>query len=245
MAETREFHLPRRTPAADIEALLPEDLLPHDGADIPEGCARARLAADLRAAAARFGARPKDLLIVSGLGGAPDITSLISCYGVRVMPDGVLPFAAGALRANPSLTTVALVPHSTGVSLGRLVEAARADLDLTCLVINGGCRQRGARYDCELAGIAGSVGTGLIARVQPGDEDSAGTVFTALQRKGFSLIEVIGRCASCGSEDGAKVPDGRGVLLEKPVLKRGRPPRLLERGAPSPAEKEKLWETLR
>ncbi|MFH2205028.1 MAG: hypothetical protein ABIJ96_18115 [Elusimicrobiota bacterium] len=245
MSEPLGFCPPVRALAPDLEPLTPDDFLPRRPCLIEGNCVRARLAADLREAAALFGAPPKDLLLVSGLGGKPDITALFTSYGARTAPEAVLPFASGALRANGALTVIAIVPHTTGESLGRLVDAAREDLDITCLVVNGGCRQRGASYDAELAALAGSIGTGYIARVQPGEAPCAATLFSALQRKGFSLVEVIGLCAACDGADSTPAPDGRGVLIEKPAHPRGRPATPLRRSTLTQAERETLWRTLR
>ncbi len=247
MPETREFRAPVRAAAAGCAPLTPEDFLPRGAPSIDPECVRARLASDLRAAAARFGVRPKDLLLVSGLGGAPDIPALVAGYAARVAPDGVLPFAGGAYRANPSLTIVALVPHTTGAWLGRLIDAAREDVDIVCVALNGGCRQRGASYDSELAGIAGSVGTGFIARLQPGEECCVEVLAAAMQRRGFAFIEAIGACSSCpGSPAAADVPEGRGVLIEKPAVRRSRLDSPLRRGIGlSRSERDRLWDIFR
>jgi len=197
------------------EAGEPEEFIPEGGLTGAAGCARTLLAADLRTALARFGVRPADVFIVSAMAGPKDIVSQIRAHSARLGSSGALPFSTGAWGAKPSLTIVAAVPLSSGAVLSRIIEAGRRDLDIVCLVINGGCAQRAASYDRELASVAGSVGMSFIARCVPGEEECAQTLFDALRRRGFSFVEVVGTCGVCPGAQEADVPEMRGVLIEK------------------------------
>ncbi len=246
VSNEKGFEVPVRTPAVEIRGVKAEDFLPEGGVAGKgrEGCVRLKLATDLRAASARFGVRPKDLALVSGAEGGPDLTELVASYGVRLSPEGVLPFCGGALRANPGLTIVGLLPHSTGSGLGRWVDTARADVDITCLVVNGGCGQAGATYDPELASFAETSGAGLIARLRPGEEGAADILFAALQHKGFSWIDCVGLCPVCGSEGEATGKSG--ILSEKePATAAGGLCPVALSTALTSEERERLWDLYR
>lgn len=246
MSDNSEFLIPQRSPAVEAPIRTAEDFLPSDASHRPKlhpDCMRSRLLHDLREALAAFGVAPKDVLLLSGLGGQPDVTDFISAYNVRLSAEGVVAFAVGALRANPALTVAAVLPHSTGASLGSLVDAARKDIDGVFLVVNGGCRQRGAYYDPELLGVAGAVNSGFIARIVAGQEHSVPTLLAAFQRKGFAFVEVVGLCTQCGSENSADVPPGRGVLICSDSTGRPRSASPLMRGVRMTAEeKNRLWD---
>jgi 2-oxoglutarate ferredoxin oxidoreductase subunit beta len=166
----------------------------------------------------KLGLSQDETVLVSGIGcssrtpGYVDINTLHTTHG------RALAFATGVKVANPDLKVVVVTGDGDATAIGgnHFIHAARRNIDLTVLLYNnyiygmtgGQCSPttpRGANASTaqhgnleppfNISGLAIAAGASFVAR---GDAYNVkkleGLIEKALQRKGFSLVEVVSPC---------------------------------------------------
>jgi 2-oxoglutarate ferredoxin oxidoreductase subunit beta len=159
-----------------------------------------------------------EAVMVSGIGcssrtpGYVDINTLHTTHG------RALAFATGVKHANPGLKVIVITGDGDATAIGgnHFIHAARRNIDLTVLLYNNyiygmtggqcspttprGAKASTAQYGSleppfNISGLAKAAGASFVAR---GDVYNVrrldGLIEKAMQRKGFSLVEVVSPC---------------------------------------------------
>ncbi|HKY05530.1 MAG TPA: 2-oxoacid:ferredoxin oxidoreductase subunit beta [Blastocatellia bacterium] len=102
------------------------------------GCGDFGVLRALEIAAGRLGIRPKDLMVVSGIGCSSNLPGFIHTYGVHSLHGRAVAVATGIKLANHDLKVVITGGDGDGygIGLGHFIHAMRRNLDLTYIVMN-------------------------------------------------------------------------------------------------------------
>jgi 2-oxoglutarate ferredoxin oxidoreductase subunit beta len=92
----------------------------------------------LEIAAGKLGIRPKDLVVVSGIGCSSNLPGFIHTYGVHSLHGRAVAVATGIKLANHDLKVVITGGDGDGygIGIGHFIHAMRRNLDLTYIVMN-------------------------------------------------------------------------------------------------------------
>src|SRR6185437_13380379 len=117
-------------PIESYEGIIDSDWCP--------GCGDFGVLKALKIAAGRLGIKPKDLIVVSGIGCSSNLPGFIRAYGVHSLHGRAVAVASGAKLANHTLHVVAVGGDGDGFGIGisHFIHAARRNLDLTYIVMN-------------------------------------------------------------------------------------------------------------
>jgi 2-oxoglutarate ferredoxin oxidoreductase subunit beta len=182
------------------------------------GCGNGNVLGSILRAFAKLELEKRDIVVVTGIGcwgKADDYISTNTFHGTH---GRALAFATGVKLANPRLKVVALMGDGDGATIGgnHLIHAARRNVDITAVVVNnfnygmtGGqysgttpenaitstsrCGHIEEGFDlCKLVEAAGApfVARGTVYGITQLDK----LVEQALNKKGFSFVEVIAPC---------------------------------------------------
>src|ERR671931_1679973 len=102
------------------------------------GCGDFGVLRALEIAAGKLGIKPKDLVIVSGIGCSSNLPGFIHAYGVHSLHGRALAVATGIRLANTELKVVITGGDGDGygIGIGHFIHAMRRNLDLTYVVMN-------------------------------------------------------------------------------------------------------------
>ncbi|MGH9840319.1 MAG: thiamine pyrophosphate-dependent enzyme [Blastocatellia bacterium] len=117
-------------PISTYESVVEPDWCP--------GCGDFGVLRALEIAAGRLGIRPKDLMIVSGIGCSSNLPGFIHAYGVHSLHGRAVAVASGIKLANHDLKVVITGGDGDGygIGIGHFIHAMRRNLDLTYIVMN-------------------------------------------------------------------------------------------------------------
>lgn len=184
------------------------------------GCGDFGVLKGVKMAASKLGIKPKDLLIVSGIGCSSNLPGFIHAYGVHSLHGRSVPVASGAKIANRDLNVVITGGDGDGygIGLGHFVHAMRRNLDLTYVVMNnqiyglttgqaspttakGHKTKSTPRGNVELPinpiALALVSGATYIARAFSGEPGHmADMIAGGIAHKGFALVDVFSPCVT-------------------------------------------------
>ena len=102
------------------------------------GCGDFGVLNALRAAAAKLGLQPHEIVVVSGIGCSGKISSYFNSYGLHTLHGRSLPVAQGVKLANPQLTVIASGGDGDGygIGAGHFMHAVRRNVDVTYIVMD-------------------------------------------------------------------------------------------------------------
>ena len=182
------------------------------------GCGNGTVLGAIVRSFAALGYTKEETVVVTGIGcwgKADDYVTTNSFHGTH---GRALAFATGIKLANPSLNVIALMGDGDGVTIGgnHFIHAARRNVDLTAVLVNNfnygmtGGQYSGttpedsitstSRYGHIEAGfdicrLAEAAGAPFVARSSTDNPVLMEKLITeALNKKGFSFIEVIAPC---------------------------------------------------
>jgi 2-oxoglutarate ferredoxin oxidoreductase subunit beta len=117
-------------PISSYESVVEPDWCP--------GCGDFGVLRALEIAAGRLGVRPKDLMVVSGIGCSSNLPGFIHTYGVHSLHGRAVAVATGIKLANHDLKVVITGGDGDGygIGIGHFIHAMRRNLDLTYIVMN-------------------------------------------------------------------------------------------------------------
>jgi 2-oxoglutarate ferredoxin oxidoreductase subunit beta len=117
-------------PIAAYESVVEPDWCP--------GCGDFGVLRALEIAAGRLGIKPKDLVVVSGIGCSSNLPGFIHTYGVHSLHGRAVAVATGIKLANHDLKVVITGGDGDGygIGIGHFIHAMRRNLDLTYIVMN-------------------------------------------------------------------------------------------------------------
>jgi 2-oxoglutarate ferredoxin oxidoreductase subunit beta len=102
------------------------------------GCGDFGVLRAIEIAAGKLGIRPKDLMLVSGIGCSSNLPGFIHTYGVHSLHGRAVAVASGIKLANHGLKVVMTGGDGDGygIGIGHFIHAMRRNLDLTYVVMN-------------------------------------------------------------------------------------------------------------
>jgi 2-oxoglutarate ferredoxin oxidoreductase subunit beta len=117
-------------PIAAYESVVEPDWCP--------GCGDFGVLRAIEIAAGKLGIRPKDLMLVSGIGCSSNLPGFIHTYGVHSLHGRAVAVASGIKLANHGLKVVITGGDGDGygIGIGHFIHAMRRNLDLTYVVMN-------------------------------------------------------------------------------------------------------------
>jgi len=182
------------------------------------GCGIGIMLGALIRAIDRTGYEKDEVVLVSGIGCSGRLPVYVDFNTLHTTHGRALTFATGVKLAKPSLKVIVVMGDGDAVAIGgnHFIHAARRNLDLTAIILNNsvygmtggqyspttpyGMRSTTTVYNnieqsfkiSELAVVAGAVfvGRGTVYHAKLLDD----LIEKALQKKGFSVVEVIAHC---------------------------------------------------
>ena len=117
-------------PIAAYESVVEPDWCP--------GCGDFGVLRAIEIAAGKLGIRPKDMMVVSGIGCSSNLPGFIHTYGVHSLHGRAVAVASGIKLANHGLKVVITGGDGDGygIGIGHFIHAMRRNLDLTYVVMN-------------------------------------------------------------------------------------------------------------
>ncbi|MDD5057641.1 MAG: 2-oxoacid:ferredoxin oxidoreductase subunit beta [Sideroxydans sp.] len=195
----------------------------------------------------RSGIDPKKLVVVSGIGCTGRVAGYVDFDSIHTTHGRAIPVATGVKLANPELTVVVFSGEGdlTGIGGNHLIHAARRNMDLIVICNNnftygmtGGqvtpttpnsaiastTPYGNYEYPFSLPFLVDAAGGTYIARwTSMHARNVTQSIEEALQRKGFSFIEIVSPCTTLYLRRN-RLGDGVDMLQdyqEKTILKHG------------------------
>lgn len=184
------------------------------------GCGNFGVQSALKAALARLGKKPQELLLVSGIGQAAKMPHYIKANFFNGLHGRALPAAAGAKIANRALTVIVTTGDGDcyGEGGNHFIHNIRRNVDMTVIVhdnqVYGLTRgqaspttEPGTKTRLQPGGVilapfppletALALGCGFVARGYAAERDHlAELILAGVNHKGFALIDVFQPCVS-------------------------------------------------
>ena len=175
-------------------------------------------------ALAEIQARPKDTVIVSGIGCSGRFPYFCNTYGFHGVHGRALPTAAGVKIANPELTVVAVGGDGDGLGIGggHIPHVARKNIDMTYILIDNSIYgltkgQSSPTSPLDMTSKTApyayiedplnpllmflSYGASFVARGYSGKPKDLKQLFVdALTHKGFSVLHIFSPCVSMNKQ---------------------------------------------
>src|SRR5262245_39583487 len=184
------------------------------------GCGDFGVLKSLKMASGKLGIKPKDLMVVSGIGCSSNLPGFIHSYGVHSLHGRAVAVAEGIKLANHSLNVVVTGGDGDGygIGIGHFIHAMRRNIDITYIVMNNQIyglttgqaspttmkevrTKSTPRGNVELPinpiALALVSGATYVARAFSGTPDHmANLIAGGIAHHGFSLIDVFSPCVT-------------------------------------------------
>ncbi|MGI0091651.1 MAG: thiamine pyrophosphate-dependent enzyme [Nitrososphaerales archaeon] len=183
------------------------------------GCGDFGVLASLKKALGDLGIKPKDTVLVGGIGCSGSIHNNLECFGIHALHGRLLPTAIGVKLANPKLTVIAAGGDGDGYAIGagHFIHALKRNPSIVYIVMQNGTYglTKGQPSPTALPGYEGNVempfdaimtalsiqSTTFIARGFSGNQSQLTELLKkgithANDMKGFSFIEVLSPCVT-------------------------------------------------
>jgi 2-oxoglutarate/2-oxoacid ferredoxin oxidoreductase subunit beta len=183
------------------------------------GCGDFGVLASMKRALSDLGIKPKDTVIVGGIGCSGSIHNNLECYGIHSLHGRLLPTAIGVKLANPQLTVIAAGGDGDGYAIGagHFVHALKRNPSILYLVMQNGTYglTKGQPSPTAMPGYEGNVempfdavmtalsvqNTTFIARGFSANQTQLVDLLKkglehANSLKGFSFLEVLSPCVT-------------------------------------------------
>jgi len=184
------------------------------------GCGNYGTYAALNKAFAELGLEKENVVMVSGIGCSCSMPHTFDIYGVHSLHGRLLPVAEGVKLANSGLTVIGIGGDGDGygIGVGHLIHVARRNVQMTYIVVNNsiyglttgqasptslmGAITKSTPFGCietpeNPIAVALAAGASYVARVFSGDPAHMTEIIkSAVQHKGFALIDVLSPCVS-------------------------------------------------
>ncbi len=183
------------------------------------GCGDFGVLASLKKTLSELAIKPKDTVIVGGIGCSGSIHNDLECYGIHSLHGRLLPTAIGVKLANPNLTVIAAGGDGDGYAIGagHFIHALKRNPSIVYIVMQNGTYglTKGQPSPTAVPGYEGNVeapfdavmtalsiqNTTFIARGFSGNQVQLTDLLKkgiqhANSLKGFAFIEILSPCVT-------------------------------------------------
>ena len=183
------------------------------------GCGDFGVLASLKRALLESGIKPKDTVLVGGIGCSGSIHNNLDCYGIHSLHGRLLPTAIGVKLANPNLTVIAAGGDGDGYAIGagHFIHALKKNPSIVYIVMQNGTYglTKGQPSPTALPGYEGNMdlpfdaimtalsiqNASFVARGFSGNQQQLAELIKkgiahANGLKGFAFIEVLSPCVT-------------------------------------------------
>ncbi len=180
------------------------------------GCTHDRITTGLDKAFAKMNLPAEDIVIVTDIGCSGLFDTFFNVHALHGVHGRALTYASGLKLANPNLKVIVTMGDGgLGIGGAHVLAACRRNLDITLIVLNNfNFGMTGGQYSAttptdavvgshflnqaeiplDICAIAESAGATYIDRCSGLDAELPDKIINAMEHKGFSLIETLGRC---------------------------------------------------
>jgi 2-oxoglutarate/2-oxoacid ferredoxin oxidoreductase subunit beta len=183
------------------------------------GCGDFGVLASLKKTLSELAIKPKDTVIVGGIGCSGSVHNNLECYGIHSLHGRLLPTAIGVKLANPNLTVIAAGGDGDGYAIGagHFIHALKRNPSIVYIVMQNGTYglTKGQPSPTAIPGYEGNVeapfdavmtalsiqNTTFIARGFSGNQVQLTDLLKkgiqhANSLKGFAFIEILSPCVT-------------------------------------------------
>ncbi|MDA4110985.1 MAG: thiamine pyrophosphate-dependent enzyme [Thaumarchaeota archaeon] len=183
------------------------------------GCGDFGVLASLKKALAELSIKPKDTVVVGGIGCSGSIHNNLECYGIHSLHGRLLPTATGVKLANPNLTVIAAGGDGDGYAIGagHFIHAMKKNPSIVYIVMQNGTYglTKGQPSPTAVPGYEGNVeppfdavmtalsiqNTTFIARGFTGNQAQlTGLLKKGIEHanalRGFAFVEILSPCVT-------------------------------------------------
>src|SRR5271169_2553761 len=183
------------------------------------GCGDFGVLASMKKSLSELSIKPKDTVIVGGIGCSGSIHNDLECYGIHSLHGRLLPTAIGVKLANPNLTVIAAGGDGDGYAIGagHFIHALKRNPSIVYIVMQNGTYglTKGQPSPTAVPGYEGNVeapfdavmtalsiqNTTFIARGFSGNQSQLTDLLKrgiqhANALKGFAYIEILSPCVT-------------------------------------------------
>ncbi|MFU8769840.1 MAG: thiamine pyrophosphate-dependent enzyme [Desulfotignum sp.] len=180
------------------------------------GCTHERITRSLDAALVKLGAPDDKTVIVTDIGCSGLFDTFFNVHALHGVHGRALTYAAGLKLADPSLNVIVTMGDGgMGIGGAHVLAACRKNLDMTLIILNNfNFGMTGGQYSAttpsdaqvgseflnqaeipmDICGVVESAGATYVSRISGHDDGLSDELVTAMQHKGFSVVETLGLC---------------------------------------------------
>ncbi|MEX1313728.1 MAG: thiamine pyrophosphate-dependent enzyme [Desulfotignum sp.] len=180
------------------------------------GCTHDRITKSLDAALVKMDIPDHKTVIVTDIGCSGLFDTFFNVHALHGVHGRALTYAAGLKLADPSLNVIVTMGDGgMGIGGAHVLSACRKNLDLTLIILNNfNFGMTGGQYSAttpsdavvgseflnqaeipmDVCGVMESAGATYVSRISGHDENLSDELVSAMQHKGFAVVETLGLC---------------------------------------------------
>ena len=180
------------------------------------GCTHDRITKSLDAALVTLGIPDHKTVIVTDIGCSGLFDTFFNVHALHGVHGRALTYAAGLKLADPSLNVIVTMGDGgMGIGGAHVMAACRKNLDMTLIILNnfnfgmtggqysattpsdaqvGSAFLNQAEIPMDICGVVESAGATYVSRISGHDDGLSGELVSAMQHKGFAVVETLGLC---------------------------------------------------
>jgi len=180
------------------------------------GCTHERITKELDKALVKMGIPAEKTVIVTDIGCSGLFDTFFNVHALHGLHGRALTYASGLKLADPELNVIVTMGDGgLGIGGAHVLSSCRKNLDITLIILNNfNFGMTGGQYSAttpsdavvgseflnqaeapiDICEVAQSAGATWIGRYSGHDSDLSDHFVTAMQHKGFSMVETLGMC---------------------------------------------------
>jgi pyruvate/2-oxoacid:ferredoxin oxidoreductase beta subunit/Pyruvate/2-oxoacid:ferredoxin oxidoreductase gamma subunit len=180
------------------------------------GCTHERITKELDKALVKMGIPAEKTVIVTDIGCSGLFDTFFNVHALHGLHGRALTYASGLKLADPELNVIVTMGDGgLGIGGAHVLSSCRKNLDITLIILNNfNFGMTGGQYSSttpsdaivgseflnqaeipiDICEVAQSAGATWIGRYSGHDSDLSDHFVTAMQHKGFSMVETLGMC---------------------------------------------------
>lgn len=180
------------------------------------GCTHDRITKSLDAALVTLGIPDNKTVIVTDIGCSGLFDTFFNVHALHGVHGRALTYAAGLKLADPSLNVIVTMGDGgMGIGGAHVLAACRKNLDMTLIILNnfnfgmtggqysattpsdarvGSAFLNQAEIPMDICGVVESAGATYVSRISGHDDGLSDELVSAMQHKGFAVVETLGLC---------------------------------------------------